>query len=76
MSAVSIRSIEDPEDENPDRRWERKQHPRLDAIFAHLLKRATELKANRFLLEFLPGARWARGREVDPALAVLTVYSR
>ena len=66
--------IEDPEDENDDRSWEQKQAPRVDAILASLLKRATELKANRLLLPLLAEARWARGREVDPALAVLTVY--
>jgi len=67
--------IEDPEDENPDRRWEQKQHLRHDAVLAKLLKRSTDLKANKNLLGFLPGARWARGREVDPALAVLTVHA-
>jgi ParB family chromosome partitioning protein len=67
--------IEDPEDENADRRWEAKQFPRHDAILARLLKRATELKANRTLKELLPAARWVRGSEVDPASAVLTVYA-
>jgi ParB family chromosome partitioning protein len=67
--------IEDPEDEKTDHRWEQKQHPRHDAILARLLKRATDLKANDTLTEILPGARWARGRDVDPALAVLTVYA-
>jgi ParB family chromosome partitioning protein len=67
--------IEDPEDENPDRRWEQKQFPRHDDILARLLRRAMDLKANRALAEHLPGARWARGREVDPVLAVLTVYA-
>jgi ParB family transcriptional regulator, chromosome partitioning protein len=67
--------IEDPEDENPDRRWEQKQHPRNDAILARVLKHATDLKADQVLPQFLPDARWARGREVDPPLAVLTVYA-
>jgi ParB family chromosome partitioning protein len=67
--------VEDPEDENPDRRWEQKQHPRHDAILARLLARATGLKANETLGEILNDARWARGRDVDPALAVLTVYA-
>jgi ParB family chromosome partitioning protein len=67
--------IEDPEDDNPDRRWEQKQFPRHDAILARLLKRLTELKANRQLNEGLPAARWARGKDVDPPLAVLTVYA-
>ncbi len=67
--------VEDPEDENPDRRWEQKQHPRQDAILARLLKRATDLKADGTLTSTLPDARWARGREVDSPLAVLTVYA-
>jgi ParB family chromosome partitioning protein len=67
--------IEDPEDESPDRRWEEKQFPRHGAILARLMKRATELKANRALKGFLPAARWARGKDVDPVLAVLTVYA-
>jgi ParB family chromosome partitioning protein len=67
--------IEDPEDENADRRWEQKQHPRHDAILARLLKRATDLKSNRALAGALPAARWARGRDVDAPLAVLTVYA-
>jgi ParB family chromosome partitioning protein len=67
--------IEDTEDDNPDRRWEQKQFPRHDAILALLMQRAIELKANNALKGFLPGARWARGKEVDPVLAVLTVYA-
>ena len=59
--------IEDPEDENPDRRWEQKQHPRHDAILARLLQRATELKANFALAVFLPVGPLGAGREVDPA---------
>jgi ParB family chromosome partitioning protein len=67
--------IEDPEDEKPDRRWEQKQHPRHDAILARLLKRATDLKSNRALAGALPAAQWARGRDVDAPLAVLTVHA-
>lgn len=67
--------IEDAEDENPDRRWEEKQFPRHPAILARVLRRAVELKAHRELAAFLSGARWARGPEVDPALAVLTVHA-
>jgi ParB family chromosome partitioning protein len=67
--------IEDPEDERPDRRWEQKQFPRHPAILARLLRRALDLKANRSLAQFLPAARWARGGEVDPVLAVLCVHA-
>jgi ParB family chromosome partitioning protein len=68
-------AIEDPEDENPDRRWEQKQFPRHPAVLARLLARAAELKANRALAQYLPGAGWARGAEVDPVLAVLAVHA-
>src|SRR5262249_48655884 len=67
--------IDDPDDEKPDRQWEKKQHPRYDAILARLLKRATDLKANSNIADFLPAARWARGKEVDAPLATLTVYA-
>jgi ParB family chromosome partitioning protein len=67
--------IEDREDENPDRQWEKKQHPRHDTILARLLKRATDLKANSVISDFLPAARWARGKDVDAPLATLTVYA-
>jgi ParB family chromosome partitioning protein len=67
--------VEDPDDENPDRRWEQKQFPRHDAILARVLRRAADLKADRLLQEFLSAARWARGKDVDPALAVLAVHA-
>jgi ParB family chromosome partitioning protein len=67
--------IEDPEDERADRRWEEKQHPRHSDILAKVLRRAVEMKDNRSLSEFLPGARWSRGVEVDPVLATLCVYA-
>jgi ParB family chromosome partitioning protein len=68
-------TIEDPEDERHDRRWEDKQFPRHPAILAKLLRRAVELRSNRVLAGFLPGARWARGPEVDAVLATLCVYA-
>jgi ParB family chromosome partitioning protein len=67
--------IEDPEDESGDRRWEEKQAPRHVGILARMLQRAMELKANDNLRTFLPAARWARGPEVDPALANLAFYA-
>src|SRR5262249_38472213 len=67
--------IEDPEDENPDRRWEQKQFPRHDAILARLLKRAVDLKADDSILPFLPAAKWSRGKDTDPILAVLAVHA-
>src|SRR5205823_13877814 len=63
--------IKDPEDEGADRRWEEKQFPRRDALLARLLDRGTALGETSLLMRLLPGARWARGKEVDPPLALL-----
>jgi ParB family chromosome partitioning protein len=70
-----IQPIEDPEDENPDRRWEEKQFPRHDAVLARLLRRTADLKDKALLLRFLPRAHWSRGHDVDPVLATLTVHA-
>jgi ParB family chromosome partitioning protein len=67
--------IEDPEDEDLDRRWEQKQLSRHDAILARLLNCVIDLKATDLLTQFLPAARWARGKEVDGVLAVLAVHA-
>jgi ParB family chromosome partitioning protein len=67
--------VEDPEDEKPDKRWEQKQHPRHDPVVARVLRRAAELKVEEALLEFIRPARWSRGHEVDPVLAVLAVHA-
>ncbi len=67
--------IEDVEDEHPDRRWEEKQFPRHDAILARVIKQAIDNKTNRMVEALVTSARWARGKEVDPVLAVLSVYA-
>ncbi len=66
--------VEDPEDENPDRRWEEKQFPRHDAILARLLRRAIDLRA-RALGTFVSEARWARSHDVDATLRELAVHA-
>jgi ParB family transcriptional regulator, chromosome partitioning protein len=63
--------INDPEDENPDRTWETKQHPRHDAVLAQLMERCLTLGDPKLLARLVPGARWARGQEVNPVLAAL-----
>jgi ParB family transcriptional regulator, chromosome partitioning protein len=67
--------IEDPEEDRSDRRWEEKQFPRHPAILARVLRRALDLKAGNVFPQFLPAARWARGKEVDPVLAMLAVHA-
>jgi ParB family chromosome partitioning protein len=64
-------AINDPEDENPDRTWETKQHPRHDAVLTRLMERCLTLGDPKLLMRLIPGARWARGKEVDPGLAAL-----
>src|SRR5262249_44152035 len=63
--------ISDPEDENPDRTWETKQHPRHDAVLARLMERCLALGDPKLLPGPIAAARWARGKEVDPVLAAL-----
>src|SRR5262249_41523301 len=67
--------IEDYEDERPDRRWLEKQHPRHDDILARLMDRCFALGETRFLKQLVPAARWARGKQVDPVLALLVAHS-
>ncbi|MBY0228594.1 MAG: HEAT repeat domain-containing protein, partial [Gemmataceae bacterium] len=67
--------VEDPDEERSDRGWEQKQHPRHDSILARLLKQATEQKETRLLRELVAPARWARGKDVDAPLAVLSVHA-
>jgi len=62
--------IEDWEDENPDRRWEKEQFPRHDAVLARLMDHALRHGRAKLLIDWLPAARWARGKEVDPVLAL------
>lgn len=65
-------SIDDPEDERPDKRWLDKQHPRRDALLARLMDRCFALGETDLLRQLLPAARWAKGKEVDPVLVPLT----
>jgi ParB family chromosome partitioning protein len=64
--------IEDPDDEEPDRRWEEEQFPRRDDILARLMERLSALNDVRLLARLMESARWARGKQVDAALAGLT----
>lgn len=64
-------AINDAEDENPDRTWEQKQFPRHDAVLARLMERCLALGDPKLLTRLIAGARWARGKDVDPVLAAL-----
>jgi ParB family chromosome partitioning protein len=63
--------IVDPEDEQADDRWLREQHPRRDDLLARLLDRLSAPAYTKLLARLIPGARWARGKEVDPPLAAV-----
>lgn len=67
--------VKDPEDENPDKKWEKDQHPRHDAVLAKLMDRALRNGHANQLSERIDDARWSRGSAVDPILAQLTNLS-
>ncbi len=64
-------SISDFEEESVDRTREEKQFPRHDGVLARLMDRLSAPADSRLLLPLLPGARWSRGKDVDPVLAGL-----
>jgi len=70
--------IEDPEDEG--RRgspgWEQRQHPRHDGILVRLLDALRQLGEDGLLADLLPAATWARGSELDAALAPLVAHAK
>jgi ParB family chromosome partitioning protein len=66
--------IADPEEEQTDRRWEEEQFPRHDAVLARLMERCFALGETRLLRRLVAGARWARGKEAEPGLALLAAH--
>ena len=63
--------IADPDDERPDDRWLRDQHPRRDDLLARLVDRFAAPGDAKLLARLLPGARWGRSAAVGPALAAV-----
>lgn len=63
--------IEDWEDERADKSWEAKQHSRHPAVLARLMEVCFDLGETEYLQQTVPAARWARGADVDPILALL-----
>src|SRR5262249_37800245 len=61
--------IDDPEDEQTNRDWEKKQHPRHDAILARLMERLFAAGDVKLLSDLIETARWSRGKDVEPVLA-------
>ncbi len=63
--------IDDPDDENPDDRWLREQHPRRDDLLARLLDRLAAPADAKYLGRMLPGAQWTKAAVVAAPLAAL-----
>jgi ParB family chromosome partitioning protein len=59
------------EEEMADDRWLLQQHPRRDDLLAKMLERSAGPSDVRLLGRLVLGACWARGKDVDPPLAVL-----
>jgi ParB family chromosome partitioning protein len=64
--------IQDMEDDNPDKTWEQKQHPRRSALLAKLMEKCFALGEMKNVKNLIRDAKWARGRDTDGILAVLT----
>ena len=64
----------DPEDEKVDDRQTLEQHPRRDVVLARMLDRLSAPADAKLLARLIPGARWAKGKEVDAPLAALANY--
>src|SRR5262245_31683962 len=56
--------IDDPEDEQTNRNWEKEQHPRHDAILARLMERLYAAGDVKLLTDLVEGAKWSRGKDV------------
>jgi ParB family chromosome partitioning protein len=67
--------INDPDDVVPDKQWEKEQHPRHAGVLAKLMDAALQRSDTRFLFDRVPAARWSRGKEVDPVLALLVHHA-
>ncbi len=63
--------IVDPEGELADDRWLRQQHPRRDDLLARMLDRLSAPGDSKLLGRLIPGASWARSKDVDAPLAAL-----
>jgi ParB family chromosome partitioning protein len=66
--------LPDPEDENPDKSWEKKQHPRRADLLAQLLERIVRLGDLGGIKQLIPEARWSRGKEAEPLLGQLVSH--
>ncbi|MEZ4451876.1 MAG: HEAT repeat domain-containing protein [Nannocystaceae bacterium] len=69
--------IEDPSDEGKGPPgWEQRQHPRRDALLARMIDALRTLGDEKLLPRLFAGATWARGKEVDAALAPLVTHAK
>ncbi|MBL9104629.1 MAG: HEAT repeat domain-containing protein [Myxococcales bacterium] len=56
--------------------WEKKQHPRHDDVLVQIAEAARRLSDDRQLQAIALPMRWARGKELDAALAPLITYPK
>ena len=56
--------------------WEKKQHPRNDAVLVQIAEAARRLSDDRQLQALALPMRWARSKELDAALAPLITYPK
>lgn len=64
-----------PEEDEERQRPPEPEHPRHDAVLARLMERGIALRQPRLLAGLTEPARWARGKEVGPPLATLSVHA-
>src|SRR5262249_2404695 len=58
-----------PEEAQPTRRGEKEPPPRHDAILARLMERLSAAGDPKLLSALVDGAKWSRGKDVEPVLA-------
>ena len=63
--------IADPEEERTDQAWLEKQHPRHTDVLAKLMDQCFTWGETNTLRQLMPGARWAKGKDVEPVLMLL-----
>ncbi len=68
--------IDDPNDERPEAPKARDEHPRRDDLLARMVDAAYRAGDADLLGRMLPRARWAKGNELNVALAPLATSSK
>ncbi len=76
-SSVTVVDNDDDDDEPVFQAdWEKKQRPRHDQVLVQIAEAARRLSDDRQLQAIALPLRWARGKEIDAALAPLVTYPK